>query len=152
MKKIEFTIYSHPFGKRNMMPIKRGRKVFSINPQENKNYMAIVQDAYLKIRQDDDFTTDSSVNVEIRAYFGLQKTCYTSKGKITKSGKMKLDGILKPTQKPDCDNISKAICDALTGLIWRDDSQITDLYVSKRYAESSRVEISITIHENKENG
>ena len=35
--------------------------------------------------------------------------------------------------KPDLDNLSKAVLDALTGLLYEDDTQITDLGAIKRY-------------------
>lgn len=39
------------------------------------------------------------------------------------------------TKRPDTDKLARAILDALTGVAWRDDSQITDLRGTKRYAE-----------------
>jgi Holliday junction resolvase RusA-like endonuclease len=42
-------------------------------------------------------------------------------------------GIVRPTGKPDCDNLAKAVCDAANGLLWHDDSQIVALSVSKAY-------------------
>ena len=49
--------------------------------------------------------------------------------------------------RPDVDKLCRAVADALTGIVWRDDSQIIDLMARKRYAESvsqSRVEVTIT--------
>lgn len=45
-----------------------------------------------------------------------------------------LDGAVFPIGKPDCDNLIKAIFDALNGIVWRDDSQIVRAEVSKVYA------------------
>ena len=45
-----------------------------------------------------------------------------------------LTGALFPTGKPDLDNIIKLISDALNGIAWRDDSQITTVQASKRYS------------------
>jgi crossover junction endodeoxyribonuclease RusA len=39
------------------------------------------------------------------------------------------------TKKPDCDKLIRAVMDALTGVIYRDDSQVIDLHPTKRYAE-----------------
>ena len=44
-----------------------------------------------------------------------------------------LAGKRLPTKKPDVDNIAKVVCDALNGVAYRDDVQITELSVSKRY-------------------
>lgn len=45
----------------------------------------------------------------------------------------------------DVDNISKPILDALTGVIFEDDSQVTDLLCRKRRLGNIRVEISSDI-------
>lgn len=44
-----------------------------------------------------------------------------------------LDGMIRPTTKPDCDNVLKAIADACNGIVWGDDKQITDVVIRKRY-------------------
>lgn len=36
-------------------------------------------------------------------------------------------------KKPDLDKLARACKDALTGVVWSDDSQVTDLYAHKRY-------------------
>lgn len=49
--------------------------------------------------------------------------------------------------RPDVDKLARAIGDALTGVVWRDDSQIVQFKVSKYYAgvgESPRADIAIT--------
>ena len=41
------------------------------------------------------------------------------------------------TSKPDCDNLAKGTMDALTGIqVWRDDSQVVSLSVSKVWAQT----------------
>ena len=54
-----------------------------------------------------------------------------------------LDGKIRPVQKPDIDNIAKAILDAVKGQIWADDAQVIALTASKRYSDDPRVEIEI---------
>lgn len=41
---------------------------------------------------------------------------------------------IRPTGKPDADNMAKLIADALNGIVWKDDSQIVDLSVIKNYS------------------
>lgn len=41
--------------------------------------------------------------------------------------------IVLPMRRPDCDNLAKAIKDCLKGLVYRDDAQVVDLGVHKRY-------------------
>lgn len=40
---------------------------------------------------------------------------------------------MKPTKKPDCDNIAKSILDGLNKIAFHDDTQISTLVVSKFY-------------------
>lgn len=43
----------------------------------------------------------------------------------------------------DIDNLVKGIFDALTGVLWQDDKQISSLLVTKNLADTPRVELSI---------
>lgn len=44
-----------------------------------------------------------------------------------------LASVLRPTGRPDADNISKLVLDACNGIVYADDSQIVDLTVTKFY-------------------
>lgn len=48
-----------------------------------------------------------------------------------------------PTTKPDADNVVKAICDGLNGVLWRDDVQVVDLRVRKRYSDTPGVRVEV---------
>lgn len=48
-----------------------------------------------------------------------------------------------PTVKPDGDKLLRALLDALTGTVFEDDAQVTDLVVGKRYGVPERAEIQI---------
>lgn len=47
------------------------------------------------------------------------------------------------TKRPDCDNIAKAILDALNGLAYKDDKQITYLSIEKLYGEENKIEVDL---------
>jgi len=51
--------------------------------------------------------------------------------------------VLRPTTKPDGSNYLKGLEDAMNGIIWRDDSQLVDIWVSKWYSTHPRVEITV---------
>lgn len=51
--------------------------------------------------------------------------------------------ILKPVNKPDLDNYFKLLCDAMNGFIIHDDSQITSVYMAKRYDMPERIELKV---------
>lgn len=54
-----------------------------------------------------------------------------------------LTGRLRPTGKPDWDNIAKLYTDAAKGLLWHDDSQVVVATVSKRYGAAPHVLLRI---------
>jgi Holliday junction resolvase RusA-like endonuclease len=54
-----------------------------------------------------------------------------------------LSGAEKHTKKPDLDNVAKAIIDGMNGIIFKDDSQITSLHVTKVYGEVGKVEVLV---------
>lgn len=50
-----------------------------------------------------------------------------------------------PTIKPDWDNIGKAVCDALNGIAYKDDSQVVSAKVYKVWAEDSIPKVTVKI-------
>lgn len=50
---------------------------------------------------------------------------------------------IRPLKRPDIDNISKNILDALNGVVYADDKQIVSLQVSKFYAPDDYIFIKI---------
>ena len=56
-----------------------------------------------------------------------------------------LEGLIIPTTKPDCDNISKNICDALNEIAYPDDRQISKLIVEKRFNTESFTTVEIGV-------
>lgn len=46
-----------------------------------------------------------------------------------------LDGVSRPLKRPDGDNLEKLVWDALTGIVWADDSQIVQWSGGKFYGE-----------------
>lgn len=52
-------------------------------------------------------------------------------------------GVVRPTGKPDCDNLLKAIGDGLNGIAYRDDAQVVRASIVKLYAETPGVDIIV---------
>lgn len=73
-------------------------------------------------------------------------TIYTSIPKSTSKKKREqmIKGIIKPSKKPDLDNIVKSIFDGLNKIAYQDDSQIFSLQVIKKYAEEEKVVIQFS--------
>ena len=54
-----------------------------------------------------------------------------------------IEGIERPTKKPDIDNIVKAVLDGMNGIVYLDDKQVVDLHLTKVYSETEGVDILI---------
>ncbi|WP_407382813.1 RusA family crossover junction endodeoxyribonuclease [Ruminococcus sp.] len=50
---------------------------------------------------------------------------------------------IRPTKKPDIDNVAKVVLDALNGVAFSDDKQVVDLYVRKVYAINEGLRIVV---------
>ena len=140
--KTKFCIYGTPQGK--------GRPRFSSvcghakprTPDETVLYENLVKTEYRQqsgIR----FSDDAMLDVRIFAYYPIPK----SAGK--KKRQAMLDGLIRPTKKPDWDNIGKVVCDALNGIAYRDDAQIVNSMVRKFYGEVPRVVVIIREYEKR---
>lgn len=81
--------------------------------------------------------TSGPVLLHVNAYLGIPQSA------SKKRQAAMLAGDELPTKKPDFDNIQKLIGDALNGVVWRDDVQITDAVFRKRWSDQPRIEIEI---------
>ena len=54
-----------------------------------------------------------------------------------------LENRISPTKKPDIDNITKVVLDALNKFAYKDDTQITEITAVKKYASTPKVKIKI---------
>ena len=50
---------------------------------------------------------------------------------------------IRPTKKPDIDNIIKAVLDALNGVAYKDDTQVVQVMATKKYRDKAFVEVAI---------
>lgn len=57
------------------------------------------------------------------------------RGHFAKSGELRKNAPARPSVKPDVDKLARATLDALTGIVFDDDSRIVELALHKLYAE-----------------
>lgn len=80
---------------------------------------------------------DKQLSVQIKFYRPVQKNI------SKKERELRLSNVHRPTMKPDLDNYTKAILDALNGLVWDDDAKIVHMELDKLYSEQPRIEIEV---------
>lgn len=54
-----------------------------------------------------------------------------------------LAGGIRPAKKPDADNIVKAVCDGMNGVVWRDDVQAVEGSWRKVYGETPGLRVRV---------
>lgn len=65
------------------------------------------------------------------------------KAHLRANGEVKDSAPKAPVTRPDVLKLARAVEDALTGVVYRDDSQITDELLQKRFGEPERVEVTV---------
>ena len=54
-------------------------------------------------------------------------------------------GIIRPTTKPDTDNVVKALFDGMNGVVWRDDVLCVDVHAAKYYHSTPHVDVHVEV-------
>lgn len=116
-----------------------GGFIRSYQPKKVIDYANTVRFAFLQKYPDFEPIKDKAIDVEIKVFIGIPQS------KTKKFKNSALLGEIRPTKKPDCDNIAKNINDALNGIAYVDDAQIVKETIEKKYSTMARVEITIKI-------
>lgn len=135
--KVEFTVYGEPQGKGRPRFSTFGGHVTTRTPDQTVVYENLVRTEYHR-QSGKRFPDDAMLDVRIFAFYAIPKAVSKKKRKAM------LNRELRPTKKPDFDNIGKVICDSLNGIAYRDDAQIVDSMVRKFYDDTPRVVVSIS--------
>ncbi|WP_346868056.1 RusA family crossover junction endodeoxyribonuclease [Clostridium sp. UBA1353] len=110
-------------------------KGHAMTPEDTVNYENWVRISY---REQDGKYLDGPIKARITAYYPIMSSYPKKRVKAIK------EGLEYPTKKPDGDNIAKIILDSLNGIAFKDDSQIVELTILKRYTEElERVEFEL---------
>lgn len=137
MKRISFSIPGAPFGKQRPRVVHNGSFSKAYTPKETVSYENLIKVMYQQAAKGQMFPEGSMLDVRIIAYYEIPKS--TSK----KKQKQMLEHKIRPTKKPDWDNIGKIVCDSLNKIAYHDDSAVVDAQVRKFYSENPRVDVTI---------
>lgn len=130
---IYFTVYGEPKGKGRPRFTKNGH---TYTPDSTVKYEKSVKKKY-KEQCHERYDKGVGLKMVVCAYYKIQKN-------ISKKERAdKLSGRIRPTKKPDADNILKIIADSLNGLAYHDDAQIVYAKVEKYYSDEPRVSVRI---------
>jgi len=142
--KCKFTVSGEPKGKGRPKFARRGQYTTAYTPKETVQYENLIATEFRCQCGGARFPDDAMLDMRVYAYYAIPKSA--SKKKYAAM----LDGTVRPTKKPDIDNIQKVVADSLNAVAYRDDAQIVDNMVRKFYSDRPRVEVFIQTIE-KEN-
>ena len=131
---IEFTVPGEPFGKQRPRHSRVSGTTYT--PKETKLHEQLIQWAYRKAGGHK-FPEDSEIRITIIAVMGIPKSTPKYRRADMLSGK------IRPTKKPDWDNIGKLVCDALNGVAYDDDKCICSACVIKLYGEEPQTYVRL---------
>jgi len=134
---IHFVVPGKPFGKQRPRVACRGKFSKAYTPEKTKTYENLVKLFYAQESKGEMFPEDAELEIKIVAYYEIPKS--VSKVKREKM----LSGRIRPTKRPDLDNVAKAIYDSLNKVAYHDDAAIVEARISKYYSDSPRVEVTI---------
>jgi Holliday junction resolvase RusA-like endonuclease len=136
MAEIQFVVPGVPVGKGRPRASKTKAGVRMYTPAKTASYEAVVAYAGRQAMAGRD-PEQGALAVALTIVVPIPASWSGAKQERAVSGR------IMPTTKPDIDNIEKAIFDALNGICWRDDVQVTDVLKSKRYGRQPGVRVTI---------
>jgi Holliday junction resolvase RusA-like endonuclease len=133
---LTYIVYGEPVGKGRPRFARRGAFTHAYTPEKTKTYEDEIR-MMARAAMGASEPLDTPVTVAIYIRVGIPASYSKQKRKDA------LSGILKPTKKPDLDNVAKCHLDAMQGIIILDDKLVVNLHVTKVYAETPAVEVMV---------
>ena len=99
-------------------------------PTKTKDYETLIQQAFL-IKYRKQPRIEGRLSVSIIAFFKIPTS-------IKKSDReLMINDVISPTKKPDVDNIAKVVLDGLNNFVFKDDNQVSKIFVEKKYTDDT---------------
>ena len=133
---IAFTIPGEPQGKGRARVGKIGGHARMFTPAKTVAYEGLIAMAAQQAMAGAS-PMQGACTIEVECIFAMPKS-------MSKRHRVEaLAGRMRPTKKPDGDNVLKAVCDGINGVVWVDDVQAVDQRVIKRYGETPGVSVRV---------
>lgn len=140
MEEIIFTVPGKPQGKGRPRAARAGTHVRMYTPAQTVSYENRIMACYLAACHADgrgELRFAHPVELWIEAYFDVPRSYSRAKAEKCRANDP------PPRCKPDMDNITKAVADALNGVAYKDDVTITDQHITKRYGSPARLVVRL---------
>ena len=133
---ITFKVDGDPVGKQRARYAKRGNFVQTYTPDKTRNYESLIKEAAIEA-----MGSSECLETPVNLYLYIRAPIPKSLPK--KRLEACLNGLEKPIKKPDASNVLKSVEDAMNGVVYKDDSQIVNIHVTKVYASVSGIDVCV---------
>ena len=133
---VTFKVDANPVGKQRARYVKRGNFVQAYTPEKTRTYETLIKDAAIEA-----MGTSEPLETPVTLYLYIRVPIPKSHSK--KKVEACLNGLDQPIKKPDASNILKSVEDGMNGIVYKDDSQIVNLHVTKVYSTLAGVDVCV---------
>ena len=133
---VTFMVEGNPVGKQRARYAKRGNFVQTYTPDKTRNYEALIKEAATQAMGSNEIL-ETPVNLYLYIRAPIPKSLPKKRLEAC------LNGSEQPIKKPDASNILKSVEDGLNGVVYKDDSQIINIHVTKVYSSQGGVDICV---------
>ena len=133
---VTYLVEGNPVGKGRPKFARRGNFVSTYTPTKTRDYEDLIKEAARKAMGSNELletpvTVAIYITVPIPASYSKKRT------------EACLSGSERPIKKPDIDNVAKCFLDAMNEIVYKDDTQVLTLHITKVYGTSGCVEVMV---------
>ena len=133
---VTFSVDGNPVGKQRARYAKRGNFVQTYTPDKTRNYESLIKKSAIQAMGSNE-VLETPVNLYLYIRAPIPKSLPKKRLEAC------LNGSEKPIKKPDASNVLKSVEDAMNGVVYKDDSQIVNIHVTKVYASQSGIDVCV---------
>lgn len=136
LKPVSFFVPGEPVGKGRPRVTTIGGHARMFTPKKTADYETLIAEVAHESMQGRELIAgpvmmELAIRVPVAASWSKKRTAAA------------LTGEVMPTKKPDADNVLKAICDGINGIVFCDDVQVVNVSLSKRFSAKPGVTVRV---------
>ncbi len=133
---VTYLVEGNPVGKGRPKFARRGNFVSTYTPTKTRDYEDLIKESARKAMGSAEVletpvTVAIYITVPIPASYSKKRT------------EACLSGSERPIKKPDIDNVAKCFLDAMNEIVYKDDTQVLTLHITKVYGTVGMVEVMV---------
>lgn len=133
-----FEVIGQPQGKQRARVTIRGGFAKAYTPEKTASYENLIMLSFVTALHGNKTPFwECPLEIKIKAFYAIPKSFSKKKQQAA------VDSQIRPTTKPDIDNVVKCVCDALNKVAYKDDTQVIRLSAEKYYGDEPKLCIEI---------